>query len=63
MTLLVTVGWAIYPLGYFLGYFLGGADAATLNIVYNIADVWNKIAFGVVIWAAAVADTESKAQA
>ena len=62
MTLLVTVGWAIYPLGYFLGYFLGGADAATLNIVYNIADVWNKIAFGVVIWAAAVADTESKAQ-
>ena len=63
MTILVTVGWAIYPLGYFLGYFLGGADAATLNIVYNIADVWNKIAFGVVIWAAAVADTESKAQA
>lgn len=61
MTLLVTVGWAIYPLGYFLGYFLGGADAATLNIVYNIADVWNKIAFGVVIWAAAVADTEAKA--
>ena len=58
MTLLVTVGWSIYPLGYFLGYFGGGADSATLNVVYNIADFWNKIAFGVVIWAAAVADSE-----
>ena len=58
MTLLVTVGWSIYPLGYFFGYFGGGADAVTLNVVYNVADVWNKIAFGVVIWAAAVADSE-----
>ena len=58
MTLLVTVGWSIYPLGYFMGYFGGGADAVTLNVVYNVADFWNKIAFGVVIWAAAVADSE-----
>ena len=58
MTLLVTVGWSIYPLGYFFGYFGGGADAVTLNVVYNVADFWNKIAFGVVIWAAAVADSE-----
>ena len=58
MTLLVTLGWSIYPLGYFFGYFGGGADAVTLNVVYNIADFWNKIAFGVVIWAAAVADSE-----
>ncbi|MEH6446648.1 MAG: bacteriorhodopsin-like [Oceanospirillaceae bacterium] len=60
MTLLVTVGWAIYPLGYFVGYFTNGADAGTMNIIYNVADFWNKIAFGVVIWAAAVADTDSK---
>ena len=58
MTLLVTVGWSIYPLGYFLGYLGGGTDAGTMNIIYNIADFWNKIAFGVVIWSAAVADSE-----
>ena len=58
MTLLVTVGWAIYPLGYFLGYLGGGADPGTMNVIYNLADFWNKIAFGVVIWSAAVADTD-----
>ena len=50
--LIVTFGWAIYPIGYFLGYMGGGVDANTLNIVYNLADFVNKIAFGVVIWAA-----------
>ena len=54
MRLIVTVGWAIYPLGYFLGYLAGGTDPATVNIVYNLADFVNKIAFGVIIWAAAV---------
>lgn len=60
MVLLVTVGWAIYPLGYFIGYFTPGADLGTMNIIYNVADFWNKIAFGLVIWAVAVADTEDK---
>ena len=37
----------------FLGYLSGaGADASTLNWVYNLADYINKIAFGVIIWAA-----------
>jgi bacteriorhodopsin len=58
MTFLVTVGWAIYPLGYYMGYIGGGADAGTMNLIYNLADFWNKIGFGVVIWAAAVADSE-----
>ena len=40
-----------------LGYLAGGADAATVNIVYNLADFVNKIAFGVVIWAAAVKES------
>ena len=31
-----------------------------LNIIYNIADVLNKIAFGVIIWNVAVAGSESK---
>ena len=58
MLICVTVGWSIYPIGYFLGYMGGGADPATLNIVYNLADFVNKIGFGVIIWAAAVADSE-----
>ena len=58
MTLLVTVGWSIYPLRYFFGYFMGSQDPVMLNVIYNVADFWNKIAFGVVIWAAAVADSE-----
>ena len=54
MRVIVTVGWAIYPLGYILGYLTGGVDADALNIIYNLADFINKIAFGLVIWAAAV---------
>ena len=57
MRVIVTVGWAIYPLGYVLGYLTGGVDANALNIVYNLADFINKIAFGLVIWAAAMQNT------
>ncbi|MEE2736337.1 MAG: bacteriorhodopsin-like [Pseudomonadota bacterium] len=53
LRLIVTVGWAIYPLGYFLGYLAGGVDNDSLNIIYNIADLVNKTAFGLAIWYAA----------
>ena len=53
MRMIVTVGWAIYPLGYVFGYLTGGMDANSLNVIYNLADFLNKIAFGLVIWAAA----------
>ena len=59
LRLIVTVGWAIYPLGYIYGY-AGGGDIAGLNLIYNLADFVNKIAFGVVIWAAATSDSASK---
>ncbi len=63
MRWIVTIGWAIYPLGYYFGY-LTGADPAdsmkSLNIVYNLADVLNKIAFGVIIWSVAVSESEKK---
>ena len=59
LRLIVTVGWAIYPIGYYLGY-TGSADAGTLNIVYDLADFVNKIAFGVVIWAAATSGAKAK---
>ena len=54
MRMIVTVGWAIYPLGYVLGYLIGGMDANSLNVIYNAADFLNKIAFGLIIWAAAM---------
>ena len=60
MRWIVTIGWAIYPLGYFFGYLAGGADMASLNIIYNLADVLNKIAFGVIIWNVAVSQSEAK---
>lgn len=53
---IVTVGWAIYPLGYIFGYAGDGGNEGVLNIIYNLADFVNKIAFGVVIWAAATSD-------
>ncbi len=54
LRLIVSVGWAIYPLGYIYGY-AGGGSVNALNLIYNLADFVNKIAFGVVIWAAATA--------
>ena len=53
---IVTIGWAIYPIGYVVGY-TGGGSAEGLNIIYNLADFINKVAFGVVIWAAATSDS------
>ena len=60
LRLIVTIGWSIYPLGYVLGYLTGAADENVLNIIYNYADLINKTAFGLVIWAAAVQDRDSK---
>jgi bacteriorhodopsin len=62
MRMIVTVGWAIYPLGYIFGYLTGGIDSSTLNIVYNLADFVNKIAFGLVIWAAATSSSGKRAK-
>jgi bacteriorhodopsin len=62
MRMIVTVGWAIYPLGYVFGYLTGGVDATSLNVVYNLADFVNKIAFGLVIWAAATSSSGRRAK-
>ena len=59
---IVSIGWAIYPIGYFLGVGESGSDA-TLNIIYNLADFVNKIAFGVVIWSAATSDSATEGNA
>tara|TARA_Y100000590_G_scaffold308258_1_gene348019 strand:- start:247 stop:1011 length:765 start_codon:yes stop_codon:yes gene_type:complete len=60
LRMIVTVGWSIYPLGYVFGYLTGGVDSNSLNVIYNLADFINKIAFGLVIWAAAVSGGRGK---
>jgi len=62
MRMIITVGWAIYPLGYVFGYLTGQMDSNSLNVIYNLADFLNKIAFGLVIWAAATQSSGRKAK-
>ncbi len=62
LRMIVTVGWAIYPLGYVFGYLTGGVDAESLNVIYNLADFINKIAFGLVIWAAAMSSSGARSK-
>jgi len=57
LRIILTAGWFIYPLGYYLGYMGGGTDVGTVNIVYNVADLVNKTAFGLAIWAGAKMDS------
>jgi bacteriorhodopsin len=54
MRWIVTVGWAIYPVGYLIG------NTKTMNIVYNLGDFVNKIAFTGAIWYAASIDDTDK---
>ena len=59
MRWIVTVGWAIYPIGYVMGYMIGAASPEALNIVYNLADLVNKVAFGLLIWYAATSESQT----
>ena len=54
---IVTIGWAIYPIGYWVGVGTN-ADMASANLIYNYADFINKIAFGLAIYVAAASDSE-----
>jgi bacteriorhodopsin len=58
MRTIVTLGWCIYPLGYFFGFLTGAVSAPILNFIYNIADFINKIAFVLAIWSAAISELE-----
>ena len=58
MRSIVTIGWAVYPAGYFIGLIGHGCDA-TANGIYNVADFVNKIGFVLSIWAAAMDELEA----
>ena len=58
MKMIVTFGWAFYPIGYLMGAGTLGDSLGVdeMNIIYNIADLGNKGAFGMMIWYAAKND-------
>jgi bacteriorhodopsin len=59
----IVVGWIIYPLGYLFSpevNLLEGNQEA-MAVAYNIADIINKIGFGVVAWMGAKKATEALA--
>jgi len=65
MRMIVSVGWSIYPLGYFFGTLSHGFlyhSISALNVIYNIADFVNKIGFVLAIWACAVEDSEAESE-
>merc|ERR1711937_1007739 len=62
MRFIVSIGWSIYPLGYFTGYLMGQVSDKALNLVYNLADMLNKIWFVLAIWHAAKEESASKAR-
>ncbi len=60
MRMIVTVGWAIYPLGYIFGFLTGEINPNSLNVIYNLADFVNKIVFCLLIWSCAVANSSRR---
>merc|ERR1712018_265902 len=63
MRFIVSVGWSIYPLGYFFGYLMPAVNDNALNLVYNLADLVNKIAFCLAIWHSAKKSSAEKEDA
>jgi len=47
--LIVTIGWAVYPLCYFIAAFSGGVEVRKLIVTYNLADFVNQIAFALAV--------------
>ena len=47
MRLFILVGWAVYPIGFLMAY---SGYGELREIVYNVADVINKVGFGIVAY-------------
>ncbi len=63
MRLIITVGWAIYPLGNFITAFGGYQDTGALSVAYNLADLLNRVAFGVAMLTTAILASEEASHA
>ena len=60
----IVVGWIIYPIGYLFSPEVGileNVNQEQMAVLYNIADMINKIGFGVVAWMGAKKATEMMA--
>jgi len=54
LKLFIAVGWMIYPLGFlFALLWEGGSGGALREVVYNVADIINKVGFGIIAVGAA----------
>jgi bacteriorhodopsin len=63
MKIFITLGWAIYPIGYMVlpnNLLDGWFSVASIDLFYNIADAINKIGFGLVVYTVAVAESNKK---
>tara|TARA_B100000767_G_scaffold162288_1_gene152315 strand:- start:757 stop:1134 length:378 start_codon:yes stop_codon:yes gene_type:complete len=59
----VLVGWSIYPLGYMCmpgGWLANALEPGARDVLYNLADAINKIGFGLVVYAVAIAESNKK---
>jgi len=63
LRMFIVVGWVIYPIGYLFSpeTNLAGEQEALMGVLYNIADMINKIGFGVVAWMGAKKATAAMA--
>ncbi len=57
LRLIVTIGWALYPLSYLIVRLGSGAEVAKLMVIYNLADLVNQIAFVLAVLATAMSDS------
>jgi sensory rhodopsin len=57
LRLIVTIGWALYPLSFLIVRLGNGADVAKMSVIYNLADLINQIAFVLAVLAAAINDS------
>ena len=60
LRLIVTIGWAIYPLGNFIVSFNGVTDTGAISTTYNLAEFVNRIAFGLTVLATIVATSQEE---
>lgn len=58
LRMIVTIGWAIYPIVFFIARFGGGVEGPKLAVVYNLADLVNQIGFGLTVLTVSVKHSE-----